>query len=580
MISNLLRLLKFTRPNLGRLSVGFLCLLGATGCQMLLPFLITIVTDKVLDGRDLRMLNLISVGVVVMFIVRGFLVYGNQYLMEYVGQRLVVDLRDQLYRSMMSLRGLVYFEKNRTGGLMSYYTNDINALQSVITGAGLDCVRESLVLVYSIAYMLILDWKLSLLLFISVPLIAWTVRKIGRKIKKASHLVLGQMQEFTGILQETISGVRQVKSFAREDHEIERFQAQTLRNFRAIMKATRAGAVLTPAVEFLSTIGVVAIIWYGSREVIDGHLTKGQLLAFMALAINLSNPIKRISRAYGKMQQADAACERVFGTLDFEPEVKDAPEAEAMPPIKGEVRFDHITFAYRPEDPPAISGLDFTVNPGQLVALVGASGAGKTTLANLVLRFYDVTSGAILIDGVDLRSVTQRSLREQIGIVPQETMLFTGSIADNIRYGRLEATDEEVEAAARSAYVTEFAYKFSDGFNTMVGERGQSLSGGQRQRVAIARAILKDPRILILDEATSALDTESEHLVQAALNSLLPGRTSFVIAHRLSTIIRADVILVLNQGRLVEYGRHQELLDREGLYARLYHTQFRNDQGD
>jgi len=574
---NLWRLFQYTRPNLGRLIAGFLCLLGATGCQMLLPFLITVVTDRVLDARDLQMLNLISIGVVIMFIVRGFLVYGNQYLMEYVGQRLVVDLRDHLYRAMLRLRGLVYFEKNRTGNLMSYYTNDINALQSVITGAGLDCVRESLILVYSIAYMLILDWKLSLLLFITVPLIAWAVRNIGRKIKRASHQVLGQMQEFTGLLQETISGVRQVKSFVREDHEVARFEAQTLRNFRAIMRATRYGAFLTPMVEFLSTVGVVAIIWYGSREVIDGDLTKGQLLAFMALAVNLSNPIKRISRAYGKMQQADAACERVFGALDFEPEVKDAPEATTMPAIRGEVHFDHISFAYRPEDPPALSDLDFIVKPGQLIALVGASGAGKTTLANLLMRFYDVTSGVILIDGVDIRSVTQRSLREQIGVVPQETLLFTGSIADNIRYGRLEASDEEVMAAARAAHVSEFADKFPESFQTLVGERGATLSGGQRQRVAIARAILKDPRILILDEATSALDTESEHLVQAALDKLLPGRTSFVIAHRLSTIVKADVILVLDQGCLAEYGAHQELLDRGGLYAKLYHTQFRQD---
>lgn len=577
MIANLWRLFQYTRPNLGRLIAGTLCLLGATGCQMLLPFLITVVTDQVLDARDLRMLNLISIGVVIMFIVRGLLVYGNQYLMEYVGQRLVVDLRDSLYRAMMRLRGLSYFEKNRTGNLMSYYTNDINALQSVITGAGLDCIRESLILVFSIVYMLVLDWKLSLLLFITVPLIAWAVRNIGRKIKKASHQVLGQMQEFTGILQETISGVRQVKSFVREDHEINRFEAQTLRNFQAIMKATRYGAFLTPMVEFLSTVGVVAIIWYGSRAVIDGDLTKGQLLAFMALAVNLSNPIKRISRAYSKMQQADAASERLFGAMDFEPEVKDAPDAQIMPAIKGEVRFDHISFAYRPKDPPAIQDLDFTVQQGQLIALVGASGAGKSTLANLLMRFYDISSGAILIDGVDIRSVTQASLREQIGVVPQETLLFTGSIADNIRYGRLEANDEEVEAAARAAHVTEFAEKFPDGFGTMVGERGASLSGGQRQRVSIARAILKDPRILILDEATSALDTESEHLVQAALDQLLPGRTSFVIAHRLSTIVKADVILVLDHGRLVEHGRHQELLEKNGLYAKLYHTQFRQD---
>ena len=578
MSSNLyFRLLSYLRPYIGRFLAGTFCLLGASGCQLILPFIITIVTDDVLISKNMVMLNYVSVAVLVIFIVRGFLVYGQQYLMEYVAQRVVFDLREQMFEAMIRRRGLAYFEKNRTGGLMSYFTNDINALQGVIIGPGMDFVRESFVLVFSVAYMMALHWKLSLLLFISMPIIAVIVRRLGGRIKRASRKVLGQLHEFTAILQETLSGIRQVKSFTREDFEIDKFTRQMNRNFRATMKATRAGAVLTPIVEFMATIGVVAIIWYGSREVIEGQLSTGELLAFMTLAINLSNPIKRVTRAYGKLQAAQAACERVFGAMTFEPEVKDTPEAETLPEIQGRVVFDHVTFAYDPEGRPVIDDLCFTVEPGQMVALVGHSGAGKTTLANLVMRFYDVDSGRLTIDGRDVRSVTQESLREQIGIVPQETMLFSGSILENIRYGRLSATNEEVLEAARAAHVVEFAEDFPDKFDTTVGERGMSLSGGQRQRVAIARAVLKDPRILILDEATSALDTESEKLVQDALDRLLRGRTSFVIAHRLSTIFKADVIMVLDHGRLAEHGRHKELIERGGLYSRLYHTQFRDD---
>ena len=389
--------------------------------------------------------------------------------------------------------------------------------------------------------------------------------------------MLGRLEEFTAVTQEVLNGIRVVKSFAREEYEVARLERQMEANFQAVMKAARINAVLTPVVEFLATAGVALIIWYGGRGVIEGRLTPGALTAFLAYAINLSNPIKRLSRAYGLIQQGQAACERVFEALEFEPEVKDAPEAEAMPPISGEVRFENLAFSYTPEAAPVLRDLSFTVRPGQMAALVGPSGAGKTTLVNLVMRFYDVTGGAVLIDGRDIRSVTQRSLRDQVGVVPQETLLFSGSIADNIRYGRLDASAEEVASAARAAHVLEFAAQMPDGLNALVGEKGLALSGGQRQRVAIARAILKDPRILILDEATSALDTESERLVQAALASLLRGRTSFVIAHRLSTVRRADVILVLDQGRLAESGRHRDLLARGGLYARLHQTQFLAD---
>ncbi len=574
-MANYFRLLGYLRPYVGKLILGLVCLLGASGSQVVLPWIIKDVIDDVLTSKNMGMLTMISVLVLVIYFLRGFFVFGQQYFMEFVAQRVVFDLRQQMFTAMLRFRGLAYFERNRTGGLMSYYTNDIGALQGAIIGPGTEFIRESFVLIFSIVSMITLHWQLSLFLFVTVPLIAFMVRRLGGRIKRAGRTVLSQLHEFTALMQETLSGIRVVKSFAREEYEIGRFEKQMTDNFKATMKAVRAGAVLTPVVELFATLGVVLLIWYGGREVIEGRLSAGALVAFLIFAVNLSNPIKRLSHAYGKLQQAQAACERVFGALEFTPEVQDDPEAETLQPIKGQVDFDHISFTYDPAGRLVLTDLNFTVRPGQMVALVGPSGAGKTTLANLLMRFYDVTSGAIFIDGADIRRVTQKSLREQIGIVPQETVLFSGSVYDNILYGRLGAAPEEVLAAARAAHVTEFVEKYPDRFDTRVGERGLSLSGGQRQRVAIARAILKDPRILILDEATSALDTESERLVQAALDNLLEGRTSFVIAHRLSTIFRADVILVLDQGRLVEYGRHQELLARDGLYARLYHTQFR-----
>ncbi len=423
--------------------------------------------------------------------------------------------------------------------------------------------------------MFTLNWQLTLILFITVPVIGVAVQKIGAKIKDAGRRVLSQMALFTGILQETLAGIRVVKSFAREDYETGRFSKLNNDNFRAIMRATRAQALLTPIVELFATVGVIILIWAGGREVIAGSMSSGSLVAFLIYAVNLSNPIKRVSKTYSKMQQALAGCERVFAAMEFDPEIKDAEDAKTMPPIKGEVSFNQVSFAYE-DGKPVISDFSFTAAPGQMVALVGHSGAGKTTLVNLVMRFYDVLSGAVLIDGADVREVTQRSLREQIGIVPQESLLFSGSILENIRYGRLSASDEEVLAAGRAAHVAEFVESMPEGYGTLVGERGASLSGGQRQRVSIARAILKDPRILILDEATSSLDTESEQLVREALDLLLKNRTSFVIAHRLSTIFKADVILVMDHGRLAEWGGHEELLARGGIYAGLYHTQFKD----
>jgi subfamily B ATP-binding cassette protein MsbA len=374
-------------------------------------------------------------------------------------------------------------------------------------------------------------------------------------------------------MQESISAVRVVKSFVREDFEIQRFTRENDLNFRAQMKSVQIQSLLTPTVEFLAALAVTVIVWFGGYEVVNGNITAGALVAFLTYAVNLANPVKRISRVYGTIQKAMAGAERVFGIMDMPEAIADKPEAKAMPAVKGYVEFDDVTFGYK-DDIPALEHISFKAEPGQMIAFVGPSGAGKSTIANLIPRFYDVNGGAIRIDGQDVRDVTMSSLREQIGIVPQETMLFSTTVRENIRYGRLDATDDDIVQAAKDANAHEFIMQLPEGYDTKIGERGLNLSGGQRQRIAIARAILKNPQLLILDEATSALDTESEKIVQAALDRLMVGRTSFVIAHRLSTIFNADQIYVIEKGHIREHGTHEELLALGGLYSSLYNIQF------
>lgn len=567
-----LRLIQYIKPYKAKLTLALICLIGASGTQLVLPLVIKEVVDKVLINKDVAMLNIIIAIIILVFILRGFFVYFQTYFMSFISEKSIIDLREDFFRKIQKFP-LSYYEKRTTGALMSHFSNDIGGLQAALLTSGVEFLTEVFVLVCSISAMFYLNWKLSCLTFIATPLIALAVDKFGKRIRRAGGQVQERMSEITSFLQENLSGVRVVKSFAREEHEWERFQSHNRQNLRSSMKAVRASALLTPVVELLASLGIALVFWYGGTSVINGDMTPGALLAFLFYAVNLSNPLKRISRTYSTLQRSLASADRVFQVMDLVPEVQDRPGAVEMKKVTGEVVFDHLCFEYV-KDHPVLKDINFTAKPGQTIALVGSSGSGKTTLVNLIPRFYDLTAGQILIDGQDIREVTQKSLREQIGIVPQETMLFSGSVRDNIRYGRLDATDEEIEAAAKAARADEFIIRLPQGYDSIVGERGASLSGGQRQRVAIARAILKNPRILILDEATSALDTESEKLVQEALEVLMKDRTSFVIAHRLSTIFKADVILVIDHGKLVEQGNHETLLAQDGIYAKLYRTQF------
>ena len=569
-----LRLVAYIKPYKKRLLEALVCIVVAAAANLYLPWVIKDMIDKVLAARDMEMLNWICVGIVVIFFVRGIFYYGQGYLVSYIGQRVIVDVRDVLFRKLQRLP-IAFFDRRQTGEIMSYISNDVAALQSALVERMVEALTESAIFFGSLVMMVLLDWKLSVLTLITVPLVGLAMDIFGKKVRSAGSVIQERMSDITALMQESISSERVVKSFVRENYEIDRFHEQNELNFRAVMKDAQLSSLLTPTVEFLAALAVTVIIWFGGMEVVDGVITAGTLVAFLTYAVNLANPVKRLSRIYAQIQKAMAGADRVFSLLDMEETVTNAPDATELPPVEGRVCFSDVSFSYR-EDVPALTHLTFTAEPGQMIAFVGPSGAGKSTVANLIPRFYDVTGGSITIDGQDVRAVTTESLRTQIGIVPQETVLFSATVRENIRYGRLDATDAEIEAAAKDAGAHEFIMALPEGYDTEIGERGANLSGGQRQRIAIARAILKDPRILILDEATSALDTESEKIVQSALDRLMVGRTSFVIAHRLSTIVRADRIYVLDGGQIREQGTHGELLAANGLYASLYQIQYGN----
>ncbi len=572
-MENYKRLLIYIKPYLKRLGFAIICIILAASANLYVPWIIKDMIDKVLANKDMALLNLICIGIVVVFLLRGIFYFGQSYLVSYIGQRVIIDVREVMFRKFQKMP-IAYFDKHQTGETMSYVTNDVAAIQAALVDNLIELFTESSILIGSLVMMFYLDWKLSLLTLIVVPMVGYCMRVFGKKIKANGTVIQERMADITSLLQESISSIRVVKSFVREDYEIDRFCKQNELNFQAVMKNVQLNSLLTPTVEFLAAIAVTLIVWFGGYEVINGIMTAGSLVAFLTYAVNLANPVKRLSRIYGRMQKAMAAVDRIFYILDLQEAIKDKPDAKILPQVKGHVSVENVTFSYDGIND-ALKDVSLEVKPGQMIAFVGPSGAGKSTIANLIPRFYDVTSGAIKIDGFDIRDVTMNSLREQIGIVPQETMLFSTTVMENIRYGRLDATDDEVIAASIAANCDEFIKQLPNSYQTMIGERGLNLSGGQRQRLSIARAILKNPRILILDEATSALDTESEKIVQSALDDLMVGRTSFVIAHRLSTIFDADHIFVIDHGHICEHGTHSELLELNGVYANLYHIQFK-----
>ena len=571
------RLLSYLKPykKLLILSVFFMILVSLS--NLVVPWIIKDVIDQVLENKDLGMLYIIIVVILATFFIRALTTFGHRYLMGYIGQAVIMDIRNALYHHLQRL-SIAYYDRRRTGDIMSNLTNDISALQTAIVTDFITLVQESAIFIGSFGSMIYLQWKLTVLCLIIVPLVSYVIKFFGKKLHNSGKDVQETLADVTSMLQETIQGVRIVRSFNRGAYEEKRFQKINKLSFTAAVRAIRQQSQMTPFVEFLAAIAVCTIIWYGGVSVIDGVMSTGELIAFLIYAINLANPTRRVAESVGNIQKSLAAADRVFSILDEQPEIQNKEDAKDIEVKAGHVEARHVSFSYEAGNP-VLTDLNFVAEPGQTIALVGPSGSGKTTIANLLPRFYDVTGGGIYIDGMDIRESTISSLREHIGLVPQDTLLFNTTIKENILYGRLDATDEEVWRAVKAANAEKFIRGLPNGIETKVGDRGLVLSGGQRQRIAIARAILKDPAILILDEATSALDTESEKIVQDALEKLMVGRTSFVIAHRLSTVKNADQIFVLNNGHIEESGTHDELMREGGLYYELYTMSMKEPEG-
>lgn len=571
------RLLSYLKPykKLLILSVFFMVLVSLS--NLVVPWIIKDVIDRVLENKDLGMLYIIIVAILATFFIRALTTFGHRYLMGYIGQAVIMDIRNALYHHLQRL-SIAYYDRRRTGDIMSNLTNDITALQTAIVTDFIALVQESAIFIGSFGSMIYLQWKLTVLCLIIVPLVSYVIKFFGKKLHNSGKDVQETLADVTSMLQETIQGVRIVRSFNRGAYEEKRFRKINKLSFTAAVRAIRQQSQMTPFVEFLAAIAVCAIIWYGGVSVIDGVMSTGELIAFLIYAINLANPTRRVAESVGNIQKSLAAADRVFSILDEQPEIQNKEDAKDIEVKAGRVEARHVSFSYEMGNP-VLTDLNFVAEPGQTIALVGPSGSGKTTIANLLPRFYDVTGGGIYIDGMDIRESTISSLREHIGLVPQDTLLFNTTIKENILYGRLDATDEEVWEAVKTANAEKFIRGLPNGIETKVGDRGLVLSGGQRQRIAIARAILKDPAILILDEATSALDTESEKIVQDALEKLMVGRTSFVIAHRLSTVKNANQIFVLNNGHIEESGTHDELMHEGGLYYELYTMSMKEPEG-
>jgi subfamily B ATP-binding cassette protein MsbA len=567
------RLLVYVRPYARLLGLALLARMVASGVFLALPTVIQRIIDAALQTGDLGRLNqhiLLMVGLFGLIAIASMV--GN-YFTNYAGEQVVNDLRSQLYAHLQSL-SLRFFAEQRSGNLVSRLTADVATIRRMLTTDLVRLMRHVLTIAGGVAVMMALNWRLTLFIVVSTPLIVLIALAISRLARRGGRRVQDEMAETAAIAAETFQNMRSVKSFGREDYETRRYVAALQSLLRAALRQARVHALLNPLVDFLFLVTIALMLWYGGREVIAGRLSSGELVAFLVYAGVVGQMFAELAAMAAQYQETLGATERVFELLDTQPDVRDAPEAIALKRVEGRITFEHVSFTYDDRQP-VLHDICLDIAPGEVVALVGPSGAGKSTLFNLIPRFYDVTAGAVLIDGHDVRRVTQASLRAQMAIVPQETLLFSGSIRENILYGRLDASEEELIAAAQAANAHEFIMTLPDGYDTLVGERGVRLSGGQRQRVAIARAILKDPRILLLDEATSALDNESERLVQEALERLMQGRTTVIIAHRLSTIRIAHRIAVLERGQIVELGSHSELMARNGLYARLYEMQFR-----
>ncbi|MFC1778866.1 ABC transporter ATP-binding protein [Thermodesulfobacteriota bacterium] len=566
-----LRVIQYSRPYLWRIVLSLIFSLVVAGSDVAYINLIEPLVDKIITAKNTDLAYLVPVVIIGLAVSKGVGRFYQEYYIKTAGQLAVQDIRNDLFSQSMHLS--MGFHVNQPPGVItSRVLNDVGILQRSAADILVDGVRESFTLIGLITLAFYKDWRLAAVAFSVMPFCVIPATQLGRRIRNNTKSGLKRMGFLTGTLQESFSGIKVIKAFGQEETQIQEFKAENKQYYKYLRKAIKYNSLTAPAVEILAALGGSGVIWYGVHRVLSGDLSQGQLFSIVAAILMMFTPVKRLTRVSNIIQKSIGAAEGVFTLLDEPRDVVDKPEAIEIARARGEIVFDNVTFSYG--DEAVLTDFSLHANPGEVIALVGPSGAGKSTVAGLMARFYDPQQGSVTIDGFNIRDISLESLKKNLAFVDQETFLFSGSVLDNIRYGKQDADAQSVADAAEQAYATDFINKLPEGYDTSIGDRGVRLSGGQRQRLCVARALLKDAPVLILDEATSALDTESESMVQKALGNLMKNRTTLVIAHRLSTIMHADRIVVMEQGRVVQVGNHQELLAQGGLYRTLYDMQF------